>query len=1400
MKKLLLTAACTCIVVLMTCLPAKGAQLSGTYTIDSAGTPSTTVFADFNSAIIYLTGSGTRPDGGPSNSSPFGVNGAVTFEVMQGTYTEQVSIPAITGASATNTVRFDGGAGNASSRVLRYVATSTTDGHTLRFSACQYVTVANLTIVAAGTSQGLGVHFYGACSYNTLKQCSVIVATSSSTNFRAINCSGSTVLTSGGGCSAASPTSALNNIYIDSNYVSGGYYGIFLNSSAAGSGSYNFYIRWNQLYNAYLYQIAASGSYGYLIFGNHIKPTAQTSSQGIYHCNGNTGSQQSYQIVNNTFENCGAAGITTLTNNPAANIRSKIAQNYFKPTFISATAQAMNINYFNNSDIWHNTILMNQGGGTGIMLQTSGSNIDIRNNIIMLTSASATGVCLNAGASVTLTQCNNNVYIKNNPASPDIVIVGGSAYTASNFKGAGGFNTNSTTEDPLLVSPPDDIRPNNICQKGAALTMNVPVMGTINTDYYGNARSTPPQIGAAEPGSGLGVDISAVSFILPVQYPVTAGSQDIKLLVKNAGNSAITFYNASAQLGSTTVTVTRSSVNIPACGFDTVVFDGSNQLTLNTGSNYLRAWVDNPNFSVDSNMLNDTISNTFCTPIQAGTYTIDSGGTGDFISFSEVADLLNCGGIDGTGPVVFNVARGTFYEQVSLVNVRGVSATSNIVFQSADNNADSVMISGNGTDGNFVVKMVGMSYTTWRGITLRATVSSAGRVFDLSGNITTDTIEGCNLISTSTSTTADANAIIYANSIIGGRHVINNNRLSYGSFGIYLRGVSTALVSDSNRITNNTVASPYYAGIYCSYTPNIVIRDNVYTGGNYASSYGIYVTSSYNAIEISGNRISGQVGAYGIYNSSNVGTSTRRGMIFNNTVAGGTTGTYYALYTSGCQYQSYLHNSFYATTTGTTSYGGYFQYTSASQASVMVRNNVFANKSAGSANYAIYVYNPAYADLDYNDLYTGGANLVNQANPTATTYANIDAWRAASTYDKHSVSYKPGFMSNTDLTPNPADSNSWVMNGRGIHLSGNVPDFNGNPRPATPADGVPDLGAFEFTPTADPPIAVASPATPTAGTTQVFTFAGDTVATIEWDQFSSPPATIEVRQFAGVMPPHIWGAPKYMYYYDSIVMPYAFYNYNLKTYYRDSWMGTMPSETQLRFAKYINPNWTVYTGTGSSVDTVLNFIYGTGFYEDNMIVTGSDDTEPLPVQLAGGLRGNKAGNDVLLNWNTASEINSQVFVVEVSTDGNKFSDIGRVASAHNSSTLKQYEFIHTGAFAGYTGTLYYRLRMVDMDGSFTWSNRISLNVGRERGLGVSATPNPFINYTSVMLSSELATDATVTVTDLRGRTVLTQPVKLKAGFTKVDLLPMQHENEGLYFVTVSADGRVYSLKLLKAVR
>lgn len=102
--------------------------------------------------------------------------------------------------------------------------------------------------------------------------------------------------------------------------------------------------------------------------------------------------------------------------------------------------------------------------------------------------------------------------------------------------------------------------------------------------------------------------------------------------------------------------------------------------------------------------------------------------------------------------------------------------------------------------------------------------------------------------------------------------------------------------------------------------------------------------------------------------------------------------------------------------------------------------------------------------------------------------------------------------------------------------------------------------------------------------------------------------------------------------------------------------------------------------------------------------SGVGDIGVLPVELM-SFTGTVRAEDNLLDWTTASEQNSDFFLVERSTDGRSFEPIGSVDAANYSSMAIQYRFADVAAPKGLS---YYRLRMVDTDGTEAFSEIIAL--------------------------------------------------------------------------------------------
>ncbi|MDO7845919.1 T9SS type A sorting domain-containing protein [Hymenobacter sp. M29] len=142
---------------------------------------------------------------------------------------------------------------------------------------------------------------------------------------------------------------------------------------------------------------------------------------------------------------------------------------------------------------------------------------------------------------------------------------------------------------------------------------------------------------------------------------------------------------------------------------------------------------------------------------------------------------------------------------------------------------------------------------------------------------------------------------------------------------------------------------------------------------------------------------------------------------------------------------------------------------------------------------------------------------------------------------------------------------------------------------------------------------------------------------------------------------------------------------------------------------------------------------------------------PLPVELTQFTATPAGPAAVRLAWATATEKNSARFEVERSLDGRAFARIGTVAAAGNSSSARAYELLDAKLPAD-AATLYYRLRQVDADGSFSYSPVRTVGL-TGAAAGLSLYPNPAHGGAATLTGA--APGAAVTVVDALGRPVTT---------------------------------------------
>ncbi len=170
----------------------------------------------------------------------------------------------------------------------------------------------------------------------------------------------------------------------------------------------------------------------------------------------------------------------------------------------------------------------------------------------------------------------------------------------------------------------------------------------------------------------------------------------------------------------------------------------------------------------------------------------------------------------------------------------------------------------------------------------------------------------------------------------------------------------------------------------------------------------------------------------------------------------------------------------------------------------------------------------------------------------------------------------------------------------------------------------------------------------------------------------------------------------------------------------------------------------------------------------------------LPVELL-NFEGAPSGEFVQLDWQTAAEINTKQFEIERSTDGLIFESIGMEYAAGNSSQTTDYSFVDRRPIFG---TGYYRLRMVDLDGDFSYSEVVAVVTEvSENSLWVA--PNPAAGLTTVYLHSREAGAVVVRVVDISGKMVGRYSVDLERGENGV-LIDLGLFPVGVY--TVFVDG------------
>lgn len=166
--------------------------------------------------------------------------------------------------------------------------------------------------------------------------------------------------------------------------------------------------------------------------------------------------------------------------------------------------------------------------------------------------------------------------------------------------------------------------------------------------------------------------------------------------------------------------------------------------------------------------------------------------------------------------------------------------------------------------------------------------------------------------------------------------------------------------------------------------------------------------------------------------------------------------------------------------------------------------------------------------------------------------------------------------------------------------------------------------------------------------------------------------------------------------------------------------------------------------------------------------------------------------DIQLLWSTATEVDSDYFGVERSQDGHSWEEIGRVSAAGNTTSISEY---HLTDEEPLKQNNYYRIRQVDIDGDFSYSEVEVVKFGQEASV-IEIYPNPVRQGASLVISSLWSEDIKIKLTDISGKTLQTWEQSVTIG-TQVFDLDIHGWPNGVYFISIEGEQNWQPLRFTK---
>ncbi len=172
--------------------------------------------------------------------------------------------------------------------------------------------------------------------------------------------------------------------------------------------------------------------------------------------------------------------------------------------------------------------------------------------------------------------------------------------------------------------------------------------------------------------------------------------------------------------------------------------------------------------------------------------------------------------------------------------------------------------------------------------------------------------------------------------------------------------------------------------------------------------------------------------------------------------------------------------------------------------------------------------------------------------------------------------------------------------------------------------------------------------------------------------------------------------------------------------------------------------------------------------------------------------------NVELHWSTDIELNSHKFEIQRAFDENEFVKIAEIEAKGNDLVGADYSFIDYNISEFNAEDVYYRLKQIDQDGKYAYSDRVVVSLGRfqENVFEIGEIHRVGSNEFLIELNSKIDHTAFIQVANSGGQHILNQIKSVMEGTNRIGLAFKQDMPEGVYVITVRSNYTVISEKVM----